>query len=69
MQNPEPPTSWKPSQSVVIGAVIGQATAQLVVAICDQFFSHPLSPELSAAISGFCVTLGTYFIPDKPRNS
>jgi hypothetical protein len=71
MQNPEPPkpaTNWTPHQSVVGGSIFGTALAQIVVAVCDQYFAHPLSAELASAVTTVCVTLCVYFIPDKSRS-
>lgn len=65
MQNPEPPKSWTPTQSTVGGSIVGTAIAQVVVAICDQYFSHPLSAELASAVTTICVFAAVYFIPDR----
>lgn len=68
MQNPEPPkspTNWVPSQSTIGGGIVGTALAQIVVAICNQYFSHPLSAELASAVTTLCVTACVYFIPDR----
>jgi hypothetical protein len=65
MQNPIPPTSWKPAQSVVVGSVIGQFLGQVVVLACDQYLSKAPSPALGIAIGGLITTVCTYFIPDK----
>jgi hypothetical protein len=69
MQDPDPPTPnrWKPTNKLIGGAVIGQAAAQIIVAVCDSYFSHPLSPELSAAITTLCYAAAAYFIPNNPN--
>jgi len=66
MQSPEPdqPTSWIPSRKLITGGIVGQAAAQIIVAVCDQYFKTPLSPELAAAITTLCYAAAAYFIPN-----
>jgi hypothetical protein len=71
MENPEPPNHpnrWVPTNKLIGGAVISQAAAQIIVAVCDQYFSHPLTPELATAISTLCYAIGAYFIPNRPTS-
>lgn len=67
----EPPlpsaSGWKPTTSTVVGGGLGLAVAQFIVAVCDQTFHTPIGPELSSAITGLCVTVGNYLIPDGGR--
>jgi uncharacterized membrane protein len=65
MQNPIPPASWKPSQGVTLGAIVGQFLGQVVVLALDQYLHKAPSPALGIAIGGLITTLCTYFIPDK----
>ena len=51
MQDPDPPTGWKPTTSTVAGASLGLAASQIIVAVSDQYFKTPLGPELSSAIT------------------
>jgi hypothetical protein len=68
MQDPEVPTSWVPSRSVVLGSAVGAVVGQFIVAACDRFLHAPLGPELSSATTALCGFLGTYLIPDKQGN-
>lgn len=65
MQDPEPPTNWVPSRKLIGGAVIGQALAQIIVAVCDRYLHTPLGPELSAAVTTLCYAGAAYFIPER----
>jgi hypothetical protein len=66
MQDPEPPTTsrWVPTRKLIGGGIIGQAAAQVIVAVCDQYLKAPLSPELAAAITTLCYATAAYFIPN-----
>jgi hypothetical protein len=66
MQNPEPPkpTNWVPTRSTVGGSILGTAIAQVVVAVCDQYFKTPLTAELASAVTTICVFACVYLIPD-----
>jgi hypothetical protein len=68
MQEPDIPKSWVPTQSAVGGSIVGTALAQIVVAICDGYLTHPLTPEIASAVTTVCVFAAVYFIPDKPRS-
>lgn len=72
MQNPEPTngnghSGWQPTTSTLGGAAIGLAAAQVVVAVCDQYFQRPLGPELASAITTLCVAIAGYFFKDGGR--
>lgn len=70
MQNPEPnqPASgWKPTTSTVAGGGIGFLVGQFIVALCDQLFHKPLSPELAATIGPLCAAIVGYLFPDGGR--
>jgi hypothetical protein len=66
MQDPEPPapSRWIPTRKTVNGSVFGTALAQIIVAICDQYFSHPLTAELASAVTTVCVVGVAYFTPN-----
>ena len=67
MQDPEPPpqSKWVPTNKLIGGAVIGQAAAQIIVALCDRYLHTPLGPELSSAITTLCYAISAYFIPNR----
>jgi hypothetical protein len=67
--NDELPTTskWVPNNKLIGGAVIGQAAAQIIVAICDRFLHAPLGPELSSAITTLCYAAAAYFIPNRQQ--
>lgn len=65
MSDPDKP-GWKPTVSTIAGGGIGLSIGQLIVALCDQYL-HPIGPELSSAITGFCVTAASYLFPDGGR--
>lgn len=69
MQNPEPdqPAGWKPTVSTAAGASIGFITGQFVVAFCNQYLPHPLSPELASATTALLGGIASYFFPDGGR--
>ena len=67
MQDPDPPSGWKPTNSTIGGAAIGLAAAQVIVAVCDQYFHQALGPELASAITTLCVAASGYFIKDGGR--
>lgn len=67
MSDPDKPTGWVPTNSTLGGAGIGLAAAQVIVALCDQYFQHPLSAEFSSAITTLCVAAAGYFIKDGGR--
>ena len=72
MQNPEPskpPGNWVPHQSVVGGAVVGTAVAQIIVAVCGHYLKGPLDAVTAGAISSLCLFTATYFIPDSTNRS
>lgn len=70
MQDPEftQPSKWKPTQAVVGGAAIGGAIGQIIVAVCNGYFQHPLGPEVAGAINTLAVGVITYLIPDSTRS-
>lgn len=64
MQNPEPPVSWKPNQSIYGGAVIGTAIAQCVIAGVEFFIHASITATVGGAITTLCCFTACYFIPD-----
>lgn len=64
MQDPQPPTSWKPTRSVIGGSVLGTAVAQLVIAGVQYFLKVQIDPVVGGAITTICTFAATYFIPD-----
>lgn len=66
MSDPDKP-GWIPTTSTLGGAGIGLAAAQVIVAICDQYFQHALSPELASAITTLCVAAAGYIFKDGGR--
>ncbi len=67
MQNADPPTGWKPTTSTLGGAGFGLALAQIIIAVCDQYFKTPLSPELASAVTTVTVAAIGYIFPDGGR--
>jgi uncharacterized membrane protein len=67
MQNPEPdiPASWKPSRSIYGGSAVGTFIATILVAYLEPYFPKSVDPlTLAGAITGLCVFIASYFIPD-----
>ena len=67
MQDPEPPTGWKPTQSTVGGAILGTAVAQLVAAAAETFLHTTFSSATGGAITTICIFTIGYFFPDGGR--
>lgn len=67
MQDPEPPTPparWKPHQSVIGGAAVGTAVAQLILAGLKFYLHTAIDPVTAGAITSLCLFAATYLIPD-----
>lgn len=60
-------SGWVPTTSTAVGAIIGTAIAQIIVAIFDAFLAHPLTPELSSAVTTLCIFGAGYVIKDGGR--
>lgn len=69
MQDAElkPAAGWTPTASTAAGGGLGLVAGQFIVALCNQYFSHPLSPELASATTGLCVIVAGYLFPDGGR--
>lgn len=68
MQNPEPPTGWKPTASTIAGASLGGSVAYLII-LAFQKFLHETSfdPAAYVALTAVCNGLIGYFFPDGGR--
>jgi hypothetical protein len=75
MQDPDPPApsgwaKWKPHQSVVAGSSIGATVAILVVPFILPLYPKGVDPgTISEALTGLCIFIATYLIPDSSNRS
>lgn len=67
MQDPDPPTGWKPTTSTVGGAIFGTAVAQLVSASIETLWHLTLSSATGGAITTVCIFVIGYIFPDGGR--
>jgi len=58
-------TNWVPTQSTVGGSAFGTFAGQIIIGICDRVLKTPLDPTLAGAITGICIFIAVYFIPDR----
>jgi hypothetical protein len=68
MQDPIPPTGWKPTASTLGGAGIGAALSVVVVTILGKYLhTQIVDPNVAIAINTLCVAAAGYLFPDGGR--
>jgi hypothetical protein len=67
MQNPDPPSGWKPTTSTVAGGSLGTSLTIVINAVYKQYFKTDIDPNLAIAIAGLLVTGIGYIFPDGGR--
>ncbi len=68
MQDPEPPSGWRPTTSTIAGAGIGGSIAYLLILGADKIFHQAgFDPAAYVATTAVCNAIIGYFFPDGGR--
>lgn len=63
----KPATGWVPTASTTVGAVLGGAIGQVIVASLDQLTHITISLATAGAINTICIFAIGYLFPDGGR--